>query len=129
MNRKLASTLSVTSTAAAILAVAAIASGNAYAEGPIIDSTPFVSTKSRAEVQAEVTGQAAQLREANSEWAMQLNEPTGRPNSAYTSKAAQAEYIASRDHVNALNGEDSGSFFLSSRPQDVDTTIMAGPPN
>lgn len=126
MNRKFASTLSIATTAAAILATAAIASGNAYAESPTIDTTPFVSTKSRAEVQAEVMGQAAQLREASNEWAMQQNEPTGRPNSAYTSKAAQAEYIASRERVNALNGEDSGSFLLSSRPQPVDTTIMAG---
>lgn len=126
MNRKLASTLTITTTAAAVFAVAAIASGNAYAEGPIIEDTPFVSTRTRAEVQAEVLGQSDLLSNASSEWAMQLNQPA-RPNSAYTSEAAQADYIAARDEVNALNSEDSGSFYFSAQPRRVDSTIvMAG---
>ena len=74
MNRNLASTLSITTTAAAILAVAAIASGNAYADDITIDTTPFVSTKTRAEVRAEVMGQSEALRTASSEWSMQMNE-------------------------------------------------------
>jgi hypothetical protein len=110
MNRKLASTLSITSTAAAVFAAAAIASGAAYAESPTIDSTPFVSSKSRAEVRAELMGHSG-----SSEWAMQLNEPV-QPNSAYTREAAQAEYIASRNEVNARNAEDSGSSYIATLP-------------
>jgi hypothetical protein len=119
MNRKIASTLTVTTTAAAILAVAAIASGNAYADDITIDNTPFVSSKSRAEVQAELM----QLGNSSSEWAMQLNEPA-RPNSAYTSAAAKAEYIASRDEVRAFNSEDSGSSYLATLPRPMGDRVI-----
>lgn len=51
MNRTIATALSLAATIAAIACVAAIASGNAYAETPTIDNTPFVSTRTRAEVQ------------------------------------------------------------------------------
>lgn len=126
MNRKLASTLTITTTAAAIFAVAAIASGNAYAESPTIDDTPFVSSKSRAEVRAEVMGQSARLSNDSSEWAMQQNQ-TSRPNSAYTSEAAKAEYIAARDEVRALNSEDSGSSYFATQKRRIDgNLIMAG---
>jgi hypothetical protein len=127
MNRKLASTLAFTSTAAAILAFAAIASGNAYADDITIDHTPFVSSKSRAEVQAEVMGQSGLLSNASSEWSMQLNGPA-QPNSAYTREAAQAEYIASRDEVNARNSEDGGSSYFARLPRSKDTTLVMGGP-
>jgi len=129
MNRTLASALAITTTttAAAVLAVAAIASGNAYADDITIDNTPFVSSKSRAEVRAEAMEQSKTLGSASSEWAMQQNEPA-RPNSAYTRKAAQDEYIASRNEVNALNAEDSGSSYFATLPRTADTgVIMAGP--
>jgi hypothetical protein len=51
MNRNLASTLSIVSTAAAAFAFAAIASGNACADDITIDNTPFQSTRTRTEVQ------------------------------------------------------------------------------
>ncbi|HWP13172.1 MAG TPA: DUF4148 domain-containing protein [Ramlibacter sp.] len=126
MNRKLASTLSIASTAAAILAVAAIASGNAYADDITVDNTPFVSTKTRAEVQAEVMGQAEQLRIASSEWSMQSNHAF-QPSSSYTRAQAKAEYIASRDQVKALNAEDSGSSYFAALPRSAGAgVIMAG---
>jgi hypothetical protein len=82
---------------------------------------------SRAEVRAEVMEQSKALGSASSEWAMQQNEPA-RPNSAYTRKAAQDEYIASRNEVNALNAEDSGSSYFATLPRTADTgVIMAGP--
>jgi hypothetical protein len=126
MNRKLASVLTVTTTAAALFAVAAIASGNAYADDITIDPTPFVSSKSRAEVRAEFLGQSALERNA-SEWSMQLNQPA-QPNSAYTREAAQAEYIASRDEVNARNSEDGGSSYFATLPRGKDTTLVMGGP-
>lgn len=124
MNRILASTLSITTTAAAILAVAAMASGNAYADDITIDTTPFVSTKTRAEVRAEVMGQAEALRLASSEWSM---NQAAQPQSAYTSAQAKADYIASRSEVHALTAEDSGSSYFASLPRRMSTgVILAG---
>jgi len=113
MNRKLATTLSIVSTAAAAFAFAAIASGNAYADDITIDTTPFVSSRTRAEVVAEVMGQAEALRIANSEWSTQMSA-ADLPPSAVTRAQVTAEYIASRREVNALNAEDSGSSYMAS---------------
>jgi hypothetical protein len=126
MNRHLASTLSLATTAAAVFAVAAIASGSAYADDITIDTTPFVSSKTRAEVRAEVMGQSALLRTSSSEWAMQFNDAP-QPNSTYTRQAAKDEYMAARHEVNALNGEDSGSFYIASLPRRMNAGVtMAG---
>jgi hypothetical protein len=114
MNRAFATTMTVVSTAAAALAFAAIAAGPAYADDITIDTTPFVSTRTRAEVQAEVSGQAEQLRAAGSEWSTQLNDPTAMSSTITRSEATQA-YIAARQEVSARNGEDSGSSYLASR--------------
>ena len=128
MNRNLASILTVTTTAAAVFAAAAIASGNAYADDITIDSTPFVSSKTRAEVHAEVMGQSELLRIASSEWSTQLNEAP-QPKSAYTREQAKAEYIAARNEVNARNAEDSGSSSFAAPPRSMGpgSVIMAGP--
>lgn len=123
MNRHLASTLTVTTTAAAILAVAAIASGNAYADDITIDNTPFVGSRTRADVRAEVTGQSAGPSNSSSEWAMQMNQPA-RLDSGYTSDAAKAEYIAARDEVKALNAEDSGSSYFATLPRRMSDRVM-----
>lgn len=126
MNRNLASTLTVTATFAAVFAVAAIASGSAYADDITIDNTPFISSKTRDEVRAAVVGQSELLRESSSEWAMQLNQ-AARPHSAHTSAAAKAEYIAARHEVNALNAEDSGSSYLARLPRRMNgSVVMAG---
>jgi hypothetical protein len=126
MNRNFASVLTVTTTAAAVFAVAAIASGNAYADDITIDHTPFVSSKSRAEVQAEVMGRAEQLRIASSEWSM---NQSSQPKSSYTRAQATADYIAARDEVNARNSEDSGSAYFAALPRSTDATVMmAGSP-
>jgi hypothetical protein len=125
MNRNLASVLTVSATAAALFAVAAIASGNAYADDITIDSTPFVSSRTRAEVQAEVMGQSEALRLASSEWSMQSNQGP-RATSEFTRAQATAEYVAARGQVNALNGEDSGSIYLSTLPRRRDGVTIAG---
>ena len=124
MNRNLASTLALTTTAAAAIALAALASSNAYADDITIDNTPFVSSRTRAEVQAEVMGQADALRMANSEWSTQSNSSLAH--SDFTSAQAKAEYIAARREVNALNGEDSGSSYFASLPRHVHNNIVAG---
>jgi hypothetical protein len=125
MNRYLASTLTIATTAAAAVALAAIASGNAYADDITIDNTPFVSSRTRAEVQAEVMGQSEALRMASSEWSTQLNQaPQSR--SEFTRAQATAEYLAARRQVNALNAEDSGSSYFATLPRRMnDGVIMA----
>ena len=121
MNRNLASTLTITATAAAAFAMAALACNNAYADDITVDNTPFISSKTRYEVQAEVMGQATSI--ASSEWARQMNEPR-RTTSDLTRAQVTAEYIAARREVSALNAEDSGSFYFASLPRRVDGSVI-----
>lgn len=124
MNRNLASALSITTTAAAVFAAAAIAAGNAHADDITIDNTPFVSSKTRAEVRAEVMGQSEALRIASSEWSMNQQAQT---KSTYTREQAKAEYIAARDEVKARNAEDSGSSYFAALPRgSAPSVVMAG---
>lgn len=112
MNRNLASALHLgTVTAVAVFAVAAIASGSARADDITIDTTPFVSTKTRAEVRAELMNDAPAIRAADNEWARQHNQAQ-QTRSDYTRAQATADYLMSRQYVNALYGEDSGSALL-----------------
>jgi hypothetical protein len=122
MNRNLASTLAFAGTAAAAFALAAMTTA-AYADDITIDSTPFVSTKTRAEVRAEVMGQADQLRMAHGEGAPEMNRSTFR--SSLTRAQVTDAYIASRDEVNAFNGEDSGSSYLAAN-QTRSSVLLAG---
>jgi hypothetical protein len=115
MNRHLASAYSLVATAFAAASVAAIASGNAYAESPTVDNTPFVSTRSRAEVQAELMSQRGLLSASGSEWVRQRNQPT-QVTSALTRAEAKSQYIASRQEVSALTSEDSGSSYFATQP-------------
>ena len=127
MNRNLTSTLTIISTGAVAFALATMAPGAAYADDITIDGTPFVSTRTRAEVQAEVMGRAEQLRMANSEWSTQQHQPL-QP-SGLTRAQVKAEYIASRSEANALNSEDSGSSYFAALPRrtnGVNGVIMAG---
>lgn len=112
MNRHFASVLTFATTTAAIACAAAMASGKVYAETPTIDTTPFVSTRSRAEVQAELMSQPELLSAAGGEWAMQHNQ-VPQLKSAYTREQALSEYKAARQEVSALTAEDSGSSYLA----------------
>jgi hypothetical protein len=120
MNRNFASLLATGFVTAAAIAAAALVSVNAYADDITIDAKPFVSTKSRADVRAELAG-TTPLR-ANDEWTLQDNRPM-QIKSAYTSEQAKADYKVSRQYVRALTGEDSGSFFIKSP---VGTNAMGG---
>jgi hypothetical protein len=115
MNRHLASALAIVSTSAAAIALTTLGSGVAYADDITIDNTPFVGSKTRAEVRADLLGQAEQVRASTSEWVLQYNQPA-RMKSALTSNEAKSEFKTSRPLVSALTGEDSGSaYFLKSR--------------
>lgn len=110
--------------ATALVLAAAAAAGNAFADDITIDTTPFVSSKSRAEVQAEL----AQFKQAGtSPWSIQYN-PLARFASNTTRAEVTAQYVASRDQVNALTGEDSGSAYLAHyRVRNTGTTLAGLP--
>ena len=122
MNR-LASTLAYAGTVTAATLAATLMASSALAETPTIDTTPFVSSRSRAEVQAKVLGARSQVTAAGIEWAMQRNEQ--QPLMASLSRAqVTAEYIAAREQVHAMNAEDSGSnHFAQSRARSTGTTL------
>ena len=91
------------------LVLAAAAAGNAFADDITIETTPFVSTMSRAEVQAEL----AQARASGIDpWAQDYDHLAGF-RSERSRAEVTAEYTAERDIVAALNGEDSGSMHLA----------------
>ena len=102
---------------AAIAAAAAIASGKAFADDITIDKTPFVSSRSRVEVQAEL------MRSSVNEWTRQFNDPQRRTG-AITRQQATAEYLAARDETRALNAEDSGSAYFGRRPGGANARAM-----
>ena len=109
----------------ASLVLASAFAASAFAETPTVVTEPFVSTKSRAEVQAEL----AQYKQAGvNPWSTQYNPLRGF-RSAVTREAVTAEYIASRDVVRALGAEDSGStYFAQQRSPALDTSVLAGQP-
>lgn len=117
MNRNIASVLAITAAALA---------GNALADDITIDTTPFTSSKSRTEVQAEL-GQFK--RAGTSPWSTQYNQ-LAKFQSAKSRAEVVAEYTAARDEVAALNGEDSGSAYLAQNTgrQASPSTTLAGQP-
>ena len=124
MNRNLRSSLVFTGTAAAAFALAAMTSV-AYADDITIDPTPFVSTKSRAEVRAEVIGKAEQIRMAHGEGDSGMNPAAFH--STLTRAQVRDEYMASRNQVTAFNGEDSGSAWLTAmQPGRNGNVMLAG---
>ena len=125
MQRNLATALAIGADLVAIAAAAAMVPGTAYADDITIDTTPFTSTKTRAEVQAELMDRSLVAGSGASDWAMQYNQPQVK--SAYTSEQAKAEYKVSRQYVSAVTGEDSGSAYFIKQPVQNHTTTMGGP--
>jgi hypothetical protein len=115
-------TIAKTSFATLLLAAAA---GSALAETPTVVNEPFVSSRSRAEVQAEL---ADYQRAGVNPWSTRYNPLSGfRTNT--TREAVTAAYIASRDQVAAFTGEDSGSAFLArARVPGLADPVLAGTP-
>lgn len=93
------------------LVLAAGFSGAAFAESPGPQTFPFSSTLTRAEVNAEL--QAYRAAGVNP-WATSYN-PLRSFRSVTTRDAVVADFIASREEVRALNGEDGGSQTLAQR--------------
>ncbi|WBY00344.1 hypothetical protein PE066_12760 [Ramlibacter tataouinensis] len=125
MNRRLVSALAYGSTVAAATLASALMTASANAETPLVDTPPFVSTRSRADVRAEVMSQRDMLTAAGGEWASQGNMPQPRT-SQLTRAQVTADYIASRDAVRAFTSEDSGSAYLAQHPMGSRATLLAG---
>lgn len=102
-----------------IISIAAAAAGTfagaAFAESPLagVETKPFVSSKSRAEVVAELQDFK---RSGVNPWSMSYN-PLRTFQSTTTREAVAADYLKSRDQVAAFNGEDSGSAYLARNGQ------------
>ena len=106
-------------TAMALLAAAVITSTPVYAQ-----EEGFVSTRTRAEVIAEIKTPWPR----GNPWSAFYN--MNPPNSTATREQVEGQYLAHRDSANALHGEDSGSVFLMKAqvgPAPGATTAMGAP--
>ena len=92
--------------ATALLAIATVAAGAAFAETPTVDA-PFHSTLSTVQVQADLD---AFKKAGVNPWAASYNHLRGFKSTA-TREQVVADFIASRDEVAALNSEDGGSSY------------------
>lgn len=104
------------------LCFASASIGTAFADDITIDPTPFVSTKSRAEVKAEL--KQFQASGVNP-WADDYN-PLPETHGTMSRAEVTAAYLGSRNEVQALGSEDSGSSYLARvAAQRVRTTELA----
>ncbi len=95
--------------AIALFAVSAGYAGSARADDITIDPFPFVPSKSRAEVQAELQ---AFKGSGVDPWARNY-DPLRHFRSGKSRAQVTAEFLRERDVVAAMNGEDSGSMYLT----------------
>jgi hypothetical protein len=117
MKLKIASAVLLTAVAASVFAD----------ELPAVATDSFVSTKSRAEVQAELF---AYKQARVNPYATGYDQLAGFKSTASRQEVV-AEYLAARDEVAAINSEDSGSAYLTQVAQRTRTStgpILAGHP-
>lgn len=108
------------------LVLAASFAGNAFAEGPIYGNDVFTGSKSVAQVRAELD---AYKKSGVNPWSTSYNPLKGFQ-SATTREAVTADYLAARNEVRALSGEDSGSSYLAQhRAIGVSSTLAGTPAN
>ncbi|MGJ0223464.1 DUF4148 domain-containing protein [Streptococcus pyogenes] len=93
----------------ALFAVSTGYAGSARADDITVDPFPFVPSKSRAEVQAELQ---AFKRSGVDPWARNY-DPLRHFQSSRTRAQVTAEFLRERDAVAAMNGEDSGSRYIT----------------
>lgn len=127
MNRDIESLLAI----AAVGAIAAAAAAamalprTAFADDITIETQPFVSSRTRGEVQQELLGQARQVRAAANEWSQQQGMVL---KGQVTVPEVRADFVANRREVTALTAEDSGSSWFKMKPlPGSGTAVMGGP--
>jgi hypothetical protein len=104
-------------------ALIAAFAGSALAETPnAVPEAPFVSTKSRAEVQVEL---AAYQRAGVNPWSMSYN-PLAYFRSTKSRAEVTADYLGARDQVHAMTAEDSGSQWLATAHPALAAPVLAG---
>ena len=91
------------------LVLACAAAGSAVAETPTVETSPFVSTATRAQVQEDLLH--FRLAGVNP-WADD-HDPLAQFRSSMTRSEVIADFLASRTAVAAFSGEDSGSNYLA----------------
>jgi len=110
------------SVAASLLALAAFASGAAFADDITVETQAFVPALARADVQAQLQ----QYRAAGvNPWSTSYN-PVRHFSSSRSRAEVTAEYVLARDEVAALNAEDSGSSYLAAHARRVPAPVLAG---
>jgi hypothetical protein len=118
MNRKIATALVLAATTAA---------GSAFAETPFaVQPDNFTSTRTRAEVQAELH---AYKKAGVNHWSFMYN-PLRSFQSTLTREQVVADYVASREEMAAIHSEDSGSAYFSRQAgtrQGASTTLAGQP--
>jgi hypothetical protein len=126
MEKRITSTLGYIGSVAAATLAAALMSGNALAEGPIADQQPFTSSRSRAEVRAELLQDGRQVTSFASEW--QLQQHAGaQPMSGLSRAQVRADYIAAREQVRTMTAEHGGSgYFAYTTMPTPRATLIAG---
>jgi hypothetical protein len=109
---------------ASALLFAAVA-GSALAETPTVVNEPFVSSRTRAEVQAELF---AYKQAGVNPWSISYNQLRGFK-SNLSRQQVVADYVAARDQVAATTGEDSGSaYFAQGGRLLTSAPVLAGQP-
>ena len=103
----------------------ATAAWTSLADDITVDTTPFVSTATRAQVQAELKN----FKQSGvNPWSNRYN-PLAQFNSQRTRAAVTAEHTNARDQVAAFTGEDSGSAYLAAHNSEaVVANSVAGQP-
>lgn len=109
--------------AAAALSVAALGAQADEADGSQFP-LQVSSTKSRADVQAELV---AYKQGGVNPWSIQYN-PLKDFRSSKTRAQVTADFIANRDTVAAMTGEDSGSAYLAQNKALPNAPVYAGQP-
>jgi len=109
-------------TLSALLVAAAATS--AFAETPTVVKDDFVSTRTRAEVQAELF---AYKKAGVNPWSMSYNQLTGFKSTASREQVV-ADYLAARNEVAAINSEDSGSAYFAQGHRINNSATLAGTP-
>jgi len=105
--------------------VLATAATGAFADDITADPHPFVPSKTKAEVQAEL----AQYKQAGvNPWASGYN-PLKSFRSAKSRAQVEQEYMASRDEVRAMTAEDSGSSYLAQHRGGASGSQLAAQPD
>lgn len=106
------------------IALATGFAGAAFAEGPIQSNDVFTGAKTRAEVQADL---AAYRQAGVNPWSISYN-PLRSFRGTASRDAVVADYIASRDQVRAVTGEDSGSAYFAQERSLAAPANLAGTP-